>query len=187
MELQKHEVAYKQLAEDPERWMSSARSLLAASEELWVSVEADLSTRQSPVANGGGDHADVAESHSAGKPFLQHAAVFLMIAGFAIENALKALRVKQAKPGLTAARTSGVVSKDLLTHDLRRLATEAGVTLSPAENALLERLQAYLTWAGRYPVAATAHGQAAVQNIWGSDKVSIETLFKRIESMFQAE
>ncbi len=186
MELQGYEMAYKELAENPERWMSSARNLLAASDRLWLSVQADLTGRQASPSQDAGDHADVAQSHDGPRePFLQHAAVYLMLAGFAVENALKAVRVKQEQAGVTKAKPGVMaISKGLLTHDLRRLAGDAGLSLSSAERNLLERLQAYLMWAGRYPVAATAQGQAAVQVIWGSDQAFIAKFFGRIESSF---
>ncbi len=187
MELQDYEMAYKQSAEDPDGWMSSARNLLAASDRLWCSVQVDLSAWQVTPSHDRGHHADVAQIHAPREPSLRHAAVFLMIAGFAVENALKAVRVKQEKAGVTKAKAGAVgISRDLLTHDLLRLAREAGVTLSSPESDLLERLQAYLVWAGRYPVAATARGQAAVQIIWGSDQGVIAKFFARIESIFLA-
>lgn len=188
MELEPYESAYKQLAEDPERWISSARNLLAASDRLWLSVRADFSLRRSEGTSGGGDHADVAQSHTSAEPYLQHAAVYLMVAGFAIENALKAVRVKQDRAIVGEAKKAGTVglSREILTHDLQRLAKEVGVMLSDSERNLLERLQAYLVWAGRYPVAVTAKGQAAVQLIWESDQEVIAGFFVKVETMFQA-
>lgn len=109
-----------------------------------------------------------------------------MLAGFAVENALKAVRVEQKQAGVTKTKPGAVgIAKDLLTHDLRRLAREAGLSLSSAEGDLLERLQAYFVWAGRYPVAATAQGQAAVQVIWGTDQAVIAGFFTRIDSIVE--
>jgi hypothetical protein len=167
--------------------MSSARNLLAASDQLWQSVQADLQARSS-VSSNTGSHADITESHGPGRPFLQHAAAYLMIAGFAVENGLKAILVQCQQAAATRVRRGELaVASELLTHDLRRLAADAGISMSAAEGELLDRLRAYLMWAGRYPVAATARGQAAVQNIWGNDQQAIAAFLAKVEAAFSGE
>src|SRR5439155_14770477 len=104
----------------------------------------------------------------------------------AIENALKAVRVKQEKSGVTTNTPGRVHLSSLVkTHDLRGLAGDAGIPLSTADADLLDRLTAFLVWAGRYPVAATAEGQAVVQVIWGSDQATIREFFGRVAAAFQ--
>lgn len=184
-DLDQYEAAYEDLAGDPDRWMSSAQNLLAAADRLWESVRADFDT-QGKLSDDGGSHADVVQSPGPDRPFLQHAAVYLMIAGFAVENALKAvlLRCEQAAATQESRGVLRIANK-LKTHDLRRLAREARISLEKAEYDLLDRLCAYLMWAGRYPVAATSRGQAAVQHIWDSDQQAIVRVFQKIESAFR--
>jgi hypothetical protein len=109
-----------------------------------------------------------------------------MVAGFAVENALKAIRVKQDPSSVTKGQPGDFgISKVVKTHDLKGLAKAASIALSASETDLIERLEAFLVWAGRYPVAATTTaGQAAVQVIWGTDQRDIRALFDRLAEAF---
>lgn len=70
----------------------------------------------------------------------------IMLGALAIENLLKAIRIKQ----IGCARDErGAFT--LKTHDLIELAEDAGLVLSADEERLLERLEQYQLWAGRYP------------------------------------
>jgi hypothetical protein len=183
-ELRQYEDAYKELAEDPNRWMSSARNLLAAADHLWVSVRADLDVEDSSADNEG-NHADIAQNNAAERPFLQYAAIYLMVAGFAVENALKAVLVRHQESVRSRMNRGELrMARELQTHNLRSLAQKAGISLSDSEEDLLERLRAYLEWAGRYPVATSARGQGAVQNVWGGDQDAISGIFQKVEAAF---
>jgi hypothetical protein len=70
-----------------------------------------------------------------------------MLLGFAIENALKGLMIAH-DPALTSEEK---LAKTLLEHDLCVLAACANVTVTAAENAILEALTCLVVWAGRYP------------------------------------
>ena len=86
---------------------------------------------------------------------------FLLLAGLAIEGQLKALRIaqlKQAGEDIVRFKKKGKTQQlslraDLTTHNLVVLAEACGLTLSGDEEALLERLHKYVTWAGKYPIA----------------------------------
>jgi hypothetical protein len=183
-DLSQFEATYKLLAEDPERWMSSARNLSAAADELWALVRRDLESG-GPVSDGGGHHGDIAQGPT--QPFLQHAPVFLMIAGFAVENALKAVLLKCGRSAATQTKRGQLrIAAELQTHDLHRLARDAGITLTKAEQDLLDRLRDYLVWAGRYPVAASSREQLAVQCIWGTDQQAVSDVIRKLESAFLA-
>jgi hypothetical protein len=70
-----------------------------------------------------------------------------MLGALAIEDLLKAIRV----PMVTALFDKrGAFTLD--THDVLKLAEDAGIPLSKEEHYLLERLKQFLTWAGRYPI-----------------------------------
>jgi hypothetical protein len=72
----------------------------------------------------------------------------LMLYGFAVENILKALFIAQGQ----AATTKGRVSKNLITHDLLKLATRTSLPLTPRESEVLDRLSHFISAEGRYPV-----------------------------------
>lgn len=48
------------------------------------------------------------------------------------------------------------VARRLFHHTLHKLAIEAGVTLTPSEELMCERLEQYTVWAGRYPTPKQA-------------------------------
>ena len=73
-------------------------------------------------------------------------AVTLMMGGFAIENLLKALVVSTDGPWDEKGRF------DLHTHNLLELAQDTGLDLTDDERLLLEKIEAFVTWAGRYPI-----------------------------------
>lgn len=71
----------------------------------------------------------------------------MMLGGFAIENLLKAIKVSQ---GSQVFDDRGFFT--VKTHDVLELAVDAGVELDTAEEALLEKLEQFVIWAGRYPI-----------------------------------
>jgi hypothetical protein len=79
----------------------------------------------------------------------QLAPVFLMLAGFAMENLLKgriAGSAKGAKPGDVD------LPKIFNGHDLLKLANHADLEIPPEDDDLLRRMTAAVIWWGRYPV-----------------------------------
>jgi hypothetical protein len=77
--------------------------------------------------------------------------VAFMLAGFAVEDLIK---------GLLVQKGTGVESKgrfQLHSHDSLTLADHAALPLTEEEHLLLERLQDYLTWVGRYPIPLTSN------------------------------
>lgn len=122
---------HKLLASEPLTWTLSADELFRSFEVLAAQDAADEATRSVHCAK-----------------YLPHLrSVALMLAGFSIENMLKALYISKN----SAFDSSGRFA--LATHNLRRLADDVGVSLTKDERVLLERLEHYLTWAGRYPVS----------------------------------
>lgn len=75
------------------------------------------------------------------------ASTAMMLGGFAIENLLKAIKVSQ---GSQVFDGRGFFT--VKTHNVLELAVEAGIELDAAEEALLERLEQFVIWAGRYPI-----------------------------------
>jgi hypothetical protein len=72
--------------------------------------------------------------------------VAMLLAGLALENLAKGLVIR--REGLDGA----ALPKGLSKHETRRYLDRAKVDLSTAEQKLVSRLEAYVVWAGRYPV-----------------------------------
>ena len=71
----------------------------------------------------------------------------MLLAAFTLEDLLKGNLVETAKGALNK---SGRFRYDR--HDLLDLAGKANIALSEQETDLVERLDVYLKWAGRYPI-----------------------------------
>lgn len=121
---------HKALASDQIAWVLTADELLRAFELLARQAEEDVRLREDRTCQ-----------------FPRIFGQAMMLAALAIENLLKAIRLPQI--GSLFDKRGAFV---LVTHDILQLATDAGVSLSADEQILLERLEQYLTWAGRYPV-----------------------------------
>ena len=121
---------HKRLASEPLSWTLSADELLR-SFGLLVDQEAlDMpARRQKPE-----------------KYLPNVCSVAMMLAGLAIENLLKAIYIS-ANPAFNESGKFNVA-----THDLLKLADDINLALTEEERVLIERLEQFLTWAGRYPV-----------------------------------
>jgi hypothetical protein len=79
----------------------------------------------------------------------------MMLRGFALECLLKGLWVSQSKSLYKDGqyqRVKDVNGHDVQDHDLRGLADAIGFPLNPEQRYVLERLTAYTTVIGRYPL-----------------------------------
>ena len=114
------------LAGNPVAWALKADELISAFEILVTEFE------------------ERAESAPSGPRF---SSVALMLGGFAIEVLLKGLLVQKEAP----INTKGKFIYG--SHHLIQLAEDAELPLSEDERRLLEKLEEFLTWAGRYPIS----------------------------------
>jgi hypothetical protein len=121
---------HKKLASNPLSWTINADGLLRSFELLTAQTIEDQNAREM--------------SRNKYIPRLWPTA--MMLAGFAAECMLKAIFVSQNP----AFNSSGKF--DATTHDLLKLADGVDLPLTKDERILLERLEQFLTWAGRYPV-----------------------------------
>jgi hypothetical protein len=81
-------------------------------------------------------------------------AVYAMLLGYAIECALKGLWVQQGNRIVANGKFIG--GSRMKDHQLDRLAKLVGVTLDESELDALERLSAFVLFAGRYPIGLRA-------------------------------
>ena len=161
---------FEKVANLPIAWRLTAESLLRAARVLVPMMEEDSRAAFDPAT----EHPE----HPVGP-------VYMMLAGFAVENLTKALIIeKDASPV-----TKGGALVLLKTHDLIDLLDQAGLTLSEEAWYLAERLEAFL-WAGRYATATNVEAQLPrthPQGGWGSlthivssDPEDIETLVGKL-------
>lgn len=80
--------------------------------------------------------------------------VCLMLFGLAIENLAKAVIVSRRSP------LDSVGQVRFRNHDLPSLIREAGLSVSGEELILLQRLQGFIEWAGKYPSPRRARGMS---------------------------
>lgn len=74
----------------------------------------------------------------------------MMLGALAVEVLLKGIALRNQAVVTAVQAKDNAITKRLWTHDLRDIATLAGVQLSQAEAGLCERLETFLIWAGRY-------------------------------------
>lgn len=115
----------------PVVWLLTAEQLLRTFQMLTDQARQDLSDAY------GGDESITYPISS----------IAMMLGGFAIENLLKGIKVSQ---GSQVFDDRGFFT--IKTHDILELAVQAGVELDTEEKALLERLEQFVIWAGRYPI-----------------------------------
>lgn len=165
-------------AAEPISWLTHARTLRQAAEDLWVAGNAHardpgselgatvLTSWTSPgfvPPDTGGSTCDVC----------------FMVFGFALENLAK---------GVIVCRAPTLVSKDRLRkwhgngHDLAALFVRAEISVSEQEHELLDRTTRITEWKGRYPVAMNFDdmgvqdrliGHTAVSSLWPADDYTL--------------
>lgn len=166
-------------ARNPVGWLHSAEQLRRAADAVLEHVRRDWQSLPRAFAN--------ALAGEQRPPSV--AGQYMMLAGFAIENLAKGLilvseprRVQPdpAKPGrLLRWEGSG--------HLLERLLRDANVTLSGAESELVARLETFINWAGRYPVALQAMemahppGEDGRARMSSDDIAVLEALYERLQ------
>jgi hypothetical protein len=139
---------------DAERWLSRARGLVMAAEEVepsvrrfWRGFQATKNTaRQLQLATGPSTHM-----------------AYFMLMGFAAENYLKGLLVAKDSKQIRQEAIKGKrhLVKALGGHDLVEVARKADLEISDSEEELLFRLTTNIEWFGRYPFALTGDRQRA--------------------------
>lgn len=129
-------MVYKGVATDPRHWLNYARSLRLAASILQPHFESEPSS--GPNENKKGFRPAVGPT-------------YLLLVGFAVENYAKAISI---------ILDPDVVSDGKLVrlkrHDLLGLLADIRFHLSPEEDELVERLEQFVQWAGRYPVPTKA-------------------------------
>jgi hypothetical protein len=160
---QKHD----RVSRDPIMWIGRAEELEFAAKAVWKTYLSEL------------------EKWLAGNieaKLIGH--VSLMLYGLSIENYLKARLVQACK----ASGSSGKFN--LKTHKLLDLCEKGGIGLCTEEAELLERLEHFVSWAGRYPISLKVEdmyarelsdgGEGGLCDLCASDCKAVESFLARI-------
>jgi hypothetical protein len=154
-------------------WLHTGKDLLASAGLIWTRVaqvfgdlQASAPRRQLPtevVATADGDQAAL-QAALAALPMLRlpaamlselagHGNSYMLMAGYAVENLLKAICVKRLSlKGIPKIGFGGGPDQIPPRHEYVNFAIRELGDITDDERALLERLSVFVKWAGRYPV-----------------------------------
>ena len=129
----------------PELWEVQARNLAYSAQVLYLRSARATETliREKPISGTPEASQLLAD--------MSMATIAFMLAGFAIENVLKGIRVQQINIESPVLEGDIRVKSITSTHNLARLASDAGITLTAEENKLFDKLTDLIIWSGRYP------------------------------------
>jgi hypothetical protein len=129
----------------PDNWLSYAEELEEAAELIWNSCNKLMSIDGNTTKNG----------KISLKKSSPHARTYILLAGLALENALKAIIITNA-PSLIS---SGKLDKSLKSHKLDTLVKMIKVVeLTDAENRVVKICQDAIPYWGRYPIPLQFYG-----------------------------
>ena len=166
----------------PRHWIITANGLVSAAECLVQNIETFWQALDTDD-----DETPIPLSAMIGSRYQN---TFLMLYGFAIENLCKAYVVTQLSTADRVSLNLGRLPGRMKSHNLRDLVkAQLGLTLDINEDELLKRLEAAVTWAGRYPVSTgparnTGAREMALmmpQGIRGDDVARTRQLTQRIK------
>lgn len=129
------------LAQTPEAWRRTSISFKRSADiiwEKWFNVFKRLD----------GDRPLKVTSQECGDIYLL-LPIFLLLVGFAIENALKGLLIAE-DPSIVESKVKWKIKSG--GHDLRELYKQTNLSITAEEQELLDALTQAVIWAGRYPV-----------------------------------
>jgi hypothetical protein len=156
--------------DNPRSWRLAGVAMQSAAELLWGRIDAAFrgSTGEQiqVIANWGGPA--------------------LLLSGYAVENLLKGLRVKQISDSggtpLVSSKAPAVVR--VWGHNLPELAKSVGLHLGPHDAELVNTLWRNILWAGKYPTAGDGPGNRFVPRIGSNDSEMIRALIDRLNAMY---
>ncbi len=149
------------MGQSPVAWVMFATSLRRAAENLLdIARKGDrqfwelfLKGRELPVDETG--TRSLTQEESAAFVDLSTGRVSVLILAYAVENLIKA---NLAAGGHQVVNKEGNLRGPFKSHNLRQLANYADLEMSGDEAKLLDYLQGFLEWRGRYPIPASVKG-----------------------------
>ncbi len=175
-----------QTAADPSQWFYTAKRLKRAADLIWDAVTMDLQKLLSrAMFTEPWPETDLT-------PPISISPVYMLLAGLALENLVKGIIIGQ-KP--ERVRTDQLDSWGGSGHKLRKLCEHARIQLEQDEDELVQRLQVFVLWGGRYPVpldfsdhwpqSLPTGDEGVLTYINGNDPVVFERLFARLATEVQ--
>ena len=170
---------FERTKNDPEDWGSTAWTLRTAAVVLLEAYGETWDPDGEPV-HPENEHLDSPAS---------------MLYGCAMENMIKGFLIKK-HGGFEQARNATRVAWDR--HQISQLAGATGLPLTPEQTLLLGSLEAFIVWAGRYPISMTRErytipkqyqsGDHITPNHIRSDRIAIlEPFYKQLEDEIFAD
>ncbi len=164
-----------EFAKLPIVWEWSSSALFRAADILWKMFEEDVKNR---IDLKVGDKLEP-----------EIGPVAMMLYGLSIENLLKSVLIKKGG----AFNENGKFK--YASHLLLNLMEKANIEITEEENFLLERLEQYIIWCGKYPAPLKVEGvlnrkfanggSAPLTMIQLSDRQLIHILFSKIEQFLE--
>jgi hypothetical protein len=176
-------------------WLSNGRSLLAAADRLWPAIQAaiiaydrqfDELRRQIEALRAAGQNTPVQVSFPVNpEPVFQAVSPYFLLAGFAVEALLKAVRVKRVGPGIQFGNSRDALPTN---HQYEQFALAELGSLTDEETRLLCKLGLFVRWAGRYPVAIKPPpvDEANGRSLYSGDADEIRALTQRIIDKYES-
>jgi hypothetical protein len=161
---------YRIAENDPMLWLENAECLRLSAQLSWDGMQKIM--RRSP-AEGDIRMRQLAYVHS-----------FMLLTAHAFENLCRGISVARKEDWRLLIGDKGG-------HALKKHVSSI-TSLSTDESYLVERLEVYLLWAGRYPVPKTAEAYGeAVRNQWrnvrGVDLENTDGLFSRLRGVLKSD
>lgn len=139
---------FVEVVSSPGSWLLSADRLLCAAARLWEHTCEKGFQALDSVLKGGPALTEKARQQALRDT--GHGQSFMLLAGFGIENLVKAIRVRNLDPDKVISE-KGKLGNALRSHDTVTLARDGGFEPTEEEEALMRRLWHHVVWAGRYP------------------------------------
>jgi len=125
---------------DPSSWLYNAEALIRAARSLLPMMDADHRKLADPTVTTGFE-APIAP-------------IYMLLVGLAIENLLKGIYVARNPTTCSSDR----LPRELTQHKTIEFCERLGLSISQAEGLLLERIETFVVWAGRYPIPRSLDG-----------------------------
>ena len=131
---------FQHMATSPHMWFAEGAGLMRAAYVLWGCHQR---RRDDETRRGSGEFS---EDHVVDISTDRFVSAYMLLAGFAIENAVKGLIISQQDTPVNLQR----LPDEVRGHNLKVLFATAGVQLAAKDELLIEALQEAIVWKGRY-------------------------------------
>ena len=158
---------YELLASDAPNWLEQAKGLRLSADVIYAALQKIIPLSQTLPG--------IREKK------LAYVQSFMLLTAAAFENLLKGIAVAEHPNGWEKLKSDSG-------HGISDFARTV-MQLSDAESNLLQRLQEYLVWAGRYTIATTATRYAShrhLRTLRSTDYALIGDLFDRLSEVLSA-